>query len=271
MSQKNTLNSVAFVAVFALAVFLVALGLMLFVGKFAIFGSIFMALVVAIATAIFLLIGFGGPAAQALPVARQAAPPAPEPVAEPAPAEPAHAEPEMPDTSEADREAEEAAERARAQAAAAEAEAARRSAEEQAARDKAEADARAAAEAEAARKAAEAAAAAPQPAPEPEPAAPASGEASRPAGLDGPRDGTADDLKQIKGVGPKMEQVCNRLGFWHFDQIAAWTDEEVAWVDANLEGFPGRVSRDNWVEQAKILASGGETEFSKRVEDGDVY
>ena len=37
------------------------------------------------------------------------------------------------------------------------------------------------------------------------------------------------------------------------------------------KGFKGRVSRDDWVEQAKILAAGGETEFSKRVEDGDVY
>jgi NADH-quinone oxidoreductase subunit E len=45
----------------------------------------------------------------------------------------------------------------------------------------------------------------------------------------------------------------------------------VAWVDQNLEGFKGRVSRDNWVEQAKTLASGGETEFSARVKKGDVY
>jgi predicted flap endonuclease-1-like 5' DNA nuclease len=60
------------------------------------------------------------------------------------------------------------------------------------------------------------------------------------------------------------------LGFWHFDQIAAWTADEVAWVDANLEGFRGRVTRDQWVAQAKTLAEGGETEFSKRVDDGDV-
>ena len=96
-------------------------------------------------------------------------------------------------------------------------------------------------------------------------------EGSRPAGLDAPRDGKADDLKQIKGIGAKMEALCNRLGFWHFDQIAAWSADEVAWVDANLEGFKGRVTRDTWVEQARVLADGGETEFSKRVEDGDVY
>lgn len=97
------------------------------------------------------------------------------------------------------------------------------------------------------------------------------GEGSRPAALDGPRDGKADNLKEIKGVGPKMEKLLNSLGFYHFDQVASWTADEVAWVDANLEGFKGRVSRDEWVKQAQILASGGETEFSKRVDEGDVY
>ncbi len=110
-------------------------------------------------------------------------------------------------------------------------------------------------------------------APEPAAAAPAAseGDGTRPATLDGPRGGTADNLKEIKGIGPKLEKVCNDLGFYHFDQIANWTADEVAWVNENLVGFKGRVSRDNWVEQAKILAAGGETEFSKRVEDGDVY
>lgn len=96
-------------------------------------------------------------------------------------------------------------------------------------------------------------------------------EGTRPEALDGPRGGAADDLKMIKGVGPKMEGMLNELGFYHFDQIAGWTADEVAWVDSNLKGFKGRVSRDNWVEQAKLLASGGETEFSKKVGDGDVY
>jgi len=89
--------------------------------------------------------------------------------------------------------------------------------------------------------------------------------------MDAPRDGEGDDLKAIKGIGPKLETLCNSLGFYHFDQIASWTPEEVAWVDQNLEGFKGRVTRDNWVEQAKTLASGGQTEFSARVEKGDVY
>ena len=77
-----------------------------------------------------------------------------------------------------------------------------------------------------------------------------------PQKLDGPRGGVADDLKRIKGIGPKLEQLCHSLGFFHFDQVANWTDEEVAWVDANLEGFKGRVTRDQWVAQAKELAKG---------------
>ncbi|MCH2164650.1 MAG: endonuclease [Marinovum sp.] len=103
------------------------------------------------------------------------------------------------------------------------------------------------------------------------PAESAPEEGRRPEGLTEARGGLADDLKKIKGIGPKLEKLCNTLGFYHFDQIAAWGSEEVAWVDQNLEGFKGRVTRDNWVEQAKLLASGGETAFSKKVDEGDVY
>lgn len=86
----------------------------------------------------------------------------------------------------------------------------------------------------------------------------------KPRSMKAPRKAGADDLKLIKGVGPKLEALLHSLGFFHYDQVAKWTAEEVAWVDENLEGFKGRVSRDDWVTQAKILAEGGETEFSKR-------
>jgi len=102
-------------------------------------------------------------------------------------------------------------------------------------------------------------------------AAPAAEVGAKPEALAAPRDGGADDLKQIKGVGPKLETLLHKLGFFHFDQIAKWTGEEVAWVDENLEGFKGRVSRDGWVDQARRLAAGKETEFSKKVKKGDVY
>jgi predicted flap endonuclease-1-like 5' DNA nuclease len=111
--------------------------------------------------------------------------------------------------------------------------------------------------------------AAPVAAPAPVMSAPAGG--TKPAMLKAARGGKADDLKKIKGVGPKLEAMLHGMGFYHFDQIANWTAAEVAWVDENLEGFKGRVSRDGWVAQAKILAAGGETEFSQRVEEGDVY
>ncbi|MFD1343828.1 fused NADH-quinone oxidoreductase subunit E/endonuclease, partial [Litorisediminicola beolgyonensis] len=102
-------------------------------------------------------------------------------------------------------------------------------------------------------------------------AAEVEGPGEKPATLDGPREGGADDLKRIKGIGPKLETLCNDLGFYHFDQIASWTPQEVAWVDQNLEGFKGRVTRDEWVAQAKLLAEGGETDFSQKVDKGDVY
>jgi branched-chain amino acid transport system ATP-binding protein len=75
----------------------------------------------------------------------------------------------------------------------------------------------------------------------------------RPAGLDAPKGGKADDLKQISGVGPKLESVLNDLGIYHFDQIAAWTKKEIAWVDDYLR-FKGRIDRDGWIGQAKALA-----------------
>ncbi len=97
------------------------------------------------------------------------------------------------------------------------------------------------------------------------------GAGKKPRVMKAPRKSGADNLKMIKGVGPKLEIMLNDLGFFHFDQISKWTENEVAWVDQNLEGFKGRVSRDNWVEQAKLLAEGKETEFSARAKKGNIY
>ena len=76
------------------------------------------------------------------------------------------------------------------------------------------------------------------------------------------RDGGADDLKLISGVGPKLEQTLNDLGVFHFDQVAKFKKKDIAWVDERLR-FKGRIERDDWMSQAKVLAKGGETEFSK--------
>ena len=59
-------------------------------------------------------------------------------------------------------------------------------------------------------------------------------------------------------MGPKIEALLHSLGVYHFDQIAAWGEREIAWIDSNLEGFHGRATRDGWVEQARALAAGGE-------------
>ncbi len=92
---------------------------------------------------------------------------------------------------------------------------------------------------------------------------------SRPAGLVAARGGKADNLKRIKGIGPQNEARLNALGTWHFDQIAAWSPTNAKWVGAFL-AFPGRIEREDWITQAKALAAGEETAFSKRVDTGSV-
>ncbi len=95
-------------------------------------------------------------------------------------------------------------------------------------------------------------------------------EESKPELLDAPRDGKADDLKEISGVGLKLENVLNELGIYHFEQIASWSEKELNWIDTHLVAFKGRARREKWVEQAKVLAEGGMTEFSKRVKKGEI-
>ncbi|WP_227270322.1 NADH-quinone oxidoreductase subunit NuoE [Roseobacter weihaiensis] len=93
----------------------------------------------------------------------------------------------------------------------------------------------------------------------------------KPGTLKGPRENGADDLKLIKGIGPKLEGMLNDIGIYHFDQIASWSEDEVAWADESFVGFKGRVSRDGWVAQAKALADGQDTEFSQRAEKDGIY
>jgi predicted flap endonuclease-1-like 5' DNA nuclease len=74
-----------------------------------------------------------------------------------------------------------------------------------------------------------------------------------PLALDKPVANTPDDLTVIGGVGPKIQEVLNSMGIWHYDQIAAWSPDNVAWVDYELN-FSGRITREGWVQQAAILA-----------------
>ncbi len=105
------------------------------------------------------------------------------------------------------------------------------------------------------------AARAPQPAPaEPVRAAPAPegavSDEHKPRFLAAARDGKPDDLKLIWGVGPKLEAMLHDMGVYHFDQIAGWSEQNLAWVDQHLGAFKGRPARDKWIEQASKLASG---------------
>ena len=79
----------------------------------------------------------------------------------------------------------------------------------------------------------------------------------------------ADPLQAIEGVGPAMEKLCHELGIFHFDQIANWGPAEIAWMDANLKGFRGRVTRDRWVAQAKLIGEVGILEFLRRAKTND--
>jgi predicted flap endonuclease-1-like 5' DNA nuclease len=114
----------------------------------------------------------------------------------------------------------------------------------------------------------------PVPAPEPvafqapEPEVPAAAIGAAAAGLTAigipAAVGAPDDLHQIKGVGPKLNALLNSLGITRFDQIAAWTSGDVAKVDDHLGAFKGRIGRDNWIEQAGLLAKGMIAEFEAR-------
>ena len=76
--------------------------------------------------------------------------------------------------------------------------------------------------------------------------------------------GPPDELTTLKGVGPKVAALLNGLGVTRYDQIAAWSDADVARVDAQLGAFKGRIERDQWVEQARLLAAGDRAGFEAK-------
>lgn len=73
-----------------------------------------------------------------------------------------------------------------------------------------------------------------------------------------------DDLTRIKGLGPKLAEQLHRLGVTGFAQIAAWDEADIDRIDADLGRFKGRIRRDNWVEQARFLATGDVTGYETR-------
>ncbi|SFV33646.1 NADH-quinone oxidoreductase subunit NuoE [Hyphomicrobium facile] len=78
--------------------------------------------------------------------------------------------------------------------------------------------------------------------------------------LKAPRGGKADDFTLISGITADLRDKLGAMGIWHFDQIAKWTPQNVAWFEVQFDGFMGRVTRDKWIEQAQKLASGSRPE-----------
>jgi len=76
--------------------------------------------------------------------------------------------------------------------------------------------------------------------------------------------GASDDLTRLKGVGPKLAAQLGELGVTSFAHIAAWSEADIDRVDARLGRFQGRIRRDSWVEQARLLAAGDEAGFAAR-------
>lgn len=107
----------------------------------------------------------------------------------------------------------------------------------------------------------DAAPATPQPAPQ---AAPAAEPAPAPAPAPQTAPACADDLTRIKGIGPKLVARLGELGITTYAQIASWSEADVARIDALLGRFAGRITRDQWIEQAKLLAAGDEAGFAAR-------
>ena len=118
--------------------------------------------------------------------------------------------------------------------------------------------------------------AAPKPKAEPKPKAaskpkaeakPKSAPAPKVIYTDGPTDGDPDDLKKIKGVGPKFEGDLNSKGIYYWRQIAAWKSADIKMVEELIDSIPGRIERDEWVKQAGVLAKGGAPKPMKKKPD----
>ena len=72
-------------------------------------------------------------------------------------------------------------------------------------------------------------------------------------GVFDPTKDTADDLKKVKGVGPKMEETLNEIGIYTFAQVSRMTEKEYDLLDSITGSFPGRAQRDDWAGQAEKL------------------
>lgn len=77
------------------------------------------------------------------------------------------------------------------------------------------------------------------------------------------RGGAGDELTQIKGLGTRAETKLKGFGVARFEQIASWTEGDIATIDATF-GMAERIARDRWVEQAGLLARGEIAVFEEK-------
>lgn len=80
-----------------------------------------------------------------------------------------------------------------------------------------------------------------------------------------------DDLKRISGIGLSIEKKLNNIGIFTYRQISKFSNKDMTDITDLITFFPGRIERDNWVLQATNLVKGLDTDFSKRVDKGDIY
>ncbi len=90
----------------------------------------------------------------------------------------------------------------------------------------------------------------------------------RPVSVEEPSNGEVDDLKEVSGIGLKIEEILNSLGIYYFHQISEWTPENIEWIE-NYLSVKRRVKKEDWIGQATLLSTGGETDFSKKVQRGE--
>jgi len=92
---------------------------------------------------------------------------------------------------------------------------------------------------------------------------------NKPLVLSSARPAGKDKLIKIKGIDLEVEENLNKLGIFHFNQIAAWSNKNCDWIEEFLSQ-PGCAKKNQWIEQAKILESGKQTVYSQKVDNGEV-
>jgi len=73
-----------------------------------------------------------------------------------------------------------------------------------------------------------------------------------------------DALTTLKGLGPKAAAQLNALGITRFADLAGLDEAGIDALDARMGNFKGRIRRDQWVEQARLLAEGDRAGFEAR-------